>query len=234
MPLPFENRTQAAEALALRLHDYRGRNPLILAIPRGGVPMGKIIAERLEGELDVVLVHKLGSPFNPEFAIGAVDETGATYPAPSAIWFHVTRSCVAHEKARQLALLKERRARYTPVRPPIDPAGRIVIVVDDGLATGATMKAALHAVRCRRPAELVCAVPVAAPQCLAQLMPLERFQPDCAVDPGRFARGTALRLLAMARHVASTRLVPQANRLGLASHSQAESALAAGSAQRVK
>jgi predicted phosphoribosyltransferase len=172
MPLPFENRTQAAEALALRLHDYRGRNPLILAIPRGGVPMGKIIAERLEGELDVVLVHKLGSPFNPEFAIGAVDETGATYPAPSAIWFHVTRACVAHEKARQLALLKERRARYTPVRPPIDPAGRIVIVVDDGLATGATMKAALHAVRCRRPAELVCAVPVAAPQCLAQLMPL--------------------------------------------------------------
>jgi putative phosphoribosyl transferase len=172
MQLPFENRTQAAEALALRLRDYQGRNPLILAIPRGAVPMGKIIAKRLEGELDVVLVHKLRSPLNREFAIGAIDETGSTYLAPSAKWFLATRAFVEREKTRQLALLKERRARYTPFHRPIDPEGRIAIVVDDGLATGATMIAALRAIRLGNPAELVCAVPVAAPQSLDKVMPL--------------------------------------------------------------
>ena len=165
----FADRTEAAEALVARLMNYSGRNPLILAIPRGAVPMGKIIADRLGGELDIVLVRKLGAPFNPEFALGAVDETG---------WVHLNRSFdgegeasafIAQEKTRQLELMRERRARYTPFRPPIDPAGRVVIVVDDGLATGATMIAALHAIRAKNPAELVCAVPVAAPESLASV-----------------------------------------------------------------
>jgi putative phosphoribosyl transferase len=165
----FADREEAAEALASSLQDYRGRNPLILAIPRGAVPMGKIIADRLGGELDIILVRKIGAPLNPEFALGAVDETG---------WVHLNRFAeeeggttpfITKEKSRQLALLKERRARYTPSRQPIDPAGRIAIVVDDGLATGATMIAALHAVRARNPAELVCAVPVAAPESLASV-----------------------------------------------------------------
>jgi putative phosphoribosyl transferase len=165
----YADRTDAAEALAARLTDYGGRNPLILAIPRGAVPMGKIIADRLGGKLDIVLVRKLGAPFNPEFALGAVDETG---------WAHLNRSFgeegdtsayIEEEKTRQLELMRERRARYTPSRPPVDPAGRIVIVVDDGLATGATMIAALHAIRAKNPAELVCAVPVAARESLASV-----------------------------------------------------------------
>jgi putative phosphoribosyl transferase len=185
MQLPFENRTQAAEALALRLQNYQGRNPLILAIPRGAVPMGKVIAERLDGELDVVLVHKLRSPFNAEFAIGAIDETGLTYLAPSTKWFHAISAFVEHEKRRQLALLKERRARYTPFQRPIDPKGRIAIIVDDGLATGATMIAALRAIRLGNPAELICAVPVAAPQSLDKVMPLADSV-LCLYEPSNF------------------------------------------------
>jgi putative phosphoribosyl transferase len=101
--------------------------------------MGKIIAERLGGELDVVLVHKLGSPFNREFAIGAIDATGAAYLVPSTTWFHATRAWVEKEKTRQLARLKERRARYTPVRRPIDPAGRIILA-DAQVNLGATKR----------------------------------------------------------------------------------------------
>lgn len=169
MPLrmTFTDRAEAAEALALRLSNYRGRNPLILAIPRGAVPMGQIIAQRLGGELDIVLVRKLSAPFDPEYAIGAIDETGWVYMNDPNHEEGAANTSLAREKSRQLALLKERRALYTPLRHPVDPAGRIVIVVDDGLATGASMIAALHAVRARKPDELVCAVPVGAPESLA-------------------------------------------------------------------
>jgi putative phosphoribosyl transferase len=167
----FADRAEAAEALALRLQDYQGRHPLILAIPRGAVPMGKIIAERLKGELDVVLVHKLRSLFNPEFAIGSIDESGWTYINPFAEEESQTNGFMAMEKSRQLEILKQRRAQYTPSRQPLDPSARIAIVVDDGLATGATMIAALHAVRAKNPAELVCAIPVAAPDSLARVTP---------------------------------------------------------------
>jgi len=156
----FTDRGAAAEALATHLQEYQGRNPLILAIPRGAVPMGKVLAERLDGELDIVLVHKLGAPFDPEFAIGAIDETGWTYLS-SDVEDDESR-LIEQVKSRQLDALKKRRALYTPFTHAVDPKDRIVIVVDDGLATGATMIAALHAVRAKKPAELVCAVPVAA------------------------------------------------------------------------
>lgn len=168
----FEDRIQAATLLAERLEHYRGRNPLVLAIPRGAVPMGKVVADALGGELDVVLVHKFGAPYDPEFALGAVDETGWTYITPDAQRYGADSRYVAEEKQHQLEVLKRRRAQYTPCRPPIDPKGRIVIVVDDGIATGATMIAALHATRAREPAELVCAVPVAALDSLEYVKPL--------------------------------------------------------------
>ena len=165
----FQNRQEAASRLADRLVDYKGRHPLVLAIPRGAVPMARLIAERLEGDFDVVLVRKLRAPHQPELAIGSVDESGWTYIAPYAASMGVDKDYVETEKRLQMDTIRKRRAQYTPIRPPIDPAARVVIVVDDGLATGATMISALHGLRQHKPARLVCAVPVAPPDTLARV-----------------------------------------------------------------
>lgn len=157
----FQDRAEAAERLATALAQWRGKNPLVAAIPRGAVPMGCIIAERLDGDLDVVLTRKLHAPGSPEFAIGAVDESGWVYVADYAQAAGATPIYIQEQVQAELETIRGRRVRYTPGRPPIDPEGRIVIVVDDGLATGATMIAALHAMRVRHPARLICAVPVA-------------------------------------------------------------------------
>jgi predicted phosphoribosyltransferase len=156
----FADRIHAARLLAQQLTRYRGMDPLVLAVPRGAVPMGEVIAEALDGDLDVVLVHKLGAPGNPEYALGAVSETGEVLLRPEArLTVHPGWLSGAIEKERRE--LARRRALFTPGRDAPDVAGRTVIVVDDGVATGATLAAALRLVRRGGPRRLIAAVAVA-------------------------------------------------------------------------
>ncbi|WP_016855764.1 phosphoribosyltransferase [Halomonas smyrnensis] len=163
----FRDRRDAAEQLAHRLAPLRQQRPLVLAIPRGGVPMGRLIADALEGDLDVVLVRKLGAPGQPEYAIGAVGEEERVRLEPAAA--HYDERQIASEIEAQQARLADRRRRYTPVRAPIDPAGRVVVVVDDGSATGATMAMALETLKHRHPARLIAALGAAPPETVARL-----------------------------------------------------------------
>ena len=185
MKLPFRDRQDAAQRLAAALARYRGCDPLVMAIPRGGVPIGRVVAEALDGDLDVALVRKLGAPSNPEFAIGAVDEAGVVTLGEDLDVAGADSGYVEREASRQLELIRERRQRYGAGRIASPVAGRTVIVVDDGLATGATMLAALRCLRAARPARLVWAVPVAA---TASLAAARRFADEvvCLATPAPF------------------------------------------------
>ena len=183
--LRFRDRLEAAELLAQRLVQYRGQKPLILAIPRGGVPMGEHIAKALQGELDVVLVHKLRAPHQPEFAIGAVSEAKHVYITEDLHRLGISREYLEKETQAELKRLKRRRALYTPVRAPISPAGRITIVVDDGVATGWTMLAALRLIKDLGPKKLIAAIAVAPPDAIARLEK-EADEMVCLISPREF------------------------------------------------
>jgi predicted phosphoribosyltransferase len=166
----FKNRDEAARRLAERLASYRGQHPLVLGVPRGAVPMAAIIADALEGDLDVVLVRKLRAPGQPELAIGAVDDTGAVVKGE---YFDIAAAdYVRQEVQTQLALLRQRREAYGGAHASIPPAGRVVVLVDDGVATGASMEAAIHAVRAKQPKTLVVAIGVAPTATVARLRAL--------------------------------------------------------------
>ncbi len=157
----YRDRDAAARLLAVKLKRYRPDQPLVLAIPRGAVPIGRIIADTLGCELDVVLVRKIGAPDNPELALGAVNEHGDVYLNSLKERLGVSDKYITQTVKQELAVLLRRRASYTPVRPPIPLAGRTVILVDDGVATGATLLAAIHSARAARAAKVIAAAPVA-------------------------------------------------------------------------
>jgi putative phosphoribosyl transferase len=181
----FYDRADAARQLAEKLAFCKGQNPLVLAIPRGAVGMGRIIAQALGGELDVILVRKLRAPFQPELAVGAIDENGATIIDDYAEIVGADQRYLESEKRAQLDAIRSRRTQYTPVRAPIPIAGRTVIVVDDGLATGSTMMAALRSLKAQNPATLICAVPVSPPDTLQKIAPLAD-QVVCLEAPDNF------------------------------------------------
>lgn len=167
----FKDRLDAARRLARALEKYRGQRPVVLAVPRGAVVLGRVIADALGGELDVLFVRKLRAPGSDEVAVGAIDEDAKVYVAENAADLGADDAYLEREKAFQLELVGRRRAAYTPARRRIDPADRVAIVVDDGLATGLTMVAALRAARAKSAAWVVCAVPVASPRGIARVQP---------------------------------------------------------------
>ena len=168
----FKDRLDAAHQLAEALSDCRGLHPLVLAIPRGAVPMAQVIAMQLGGDMDVVLVRKLRAPLMPEVAVGAIDESGRVYLNHEARRMGADATYLQQEEKLQLATVRRRRHLDSTRGRPADLAGRTAIGVDEGLATGATMIAALASVRQQNPARLVCAVPVASAEALAAIRPL--------------------------------------------------------------
>jgi len=168
----FRNRSEAGRRLAAALAHLHGRDPVVLALPRGGVPVAYEIASVLEAPLDVVLVRKIGAPLQRELAAAAVVDGEKTEIVrnPEVIEaLHVGEDYLRREAERQVAEIERRRRLYLGERPPASVAGRTAIVVDDGIATGATVRAALRGVHRRHPAHLVLAVPVAPPEAVAAL-----------------------------------------------------------------
>jgi len=169
----FHDRDEAGWRLVERLRGSRVEKPLVLAIPRGGVEVGAAIARGLGAELDVVLSRKLRSPHQPELAIGAVTENGEVYLNHfAAAMTDVGSSFIEAERRRQLDKIDRRKTAIRAVRPRAEIAGRTVILTDDGIATGATMIAALKMVRAAGAREIIVAVPVGAPDRIDALRPL--------------------------------------------------------------
>ena len=157
----FRDRLDAGACLAECLAAYAGTGALVLAIPRGGVPVGAEVARRLGADLDVVVARKLGSPISPELAIGAVTANGGRFLNDEIIRsLDVSPAYLAAVTAREMAEARRREECFRGPHARSEVAGRIVIVVDDGLAPGATMRAAARSVRSRHPHRLVGAVPV--------------------------------------------------------------------------
>jgi predicted phosphoribosyltransferase len=165
----FANRENAALKMIPKLQKYRGANPLVLAIPRGAVVMAEIMVNSIGGELDVLLVSKITSDALSEIAIGAVSETGFVRFEDTAFRMMVDKEELDRLARRKIADLQERRQIYAPLVKPGDPKGRTVIIVDDGIATGATMLVAIESIRALKPQRIVIASPVASNQAIERL-----------------------------------------------------------------
>lgn len=170
----YANREQAGRELGARLIQYRSPDTVVLALPRGGVPVAREIAAVLGASLDVVLVRKIGAPGQPELAIGAVADGASpemVVNEPIARVLDLEPDYLEKEKDRALAEIERRRRTYRGTREPPALTGRTVILVDDGLATGMTALAGLRSVRRQRPGHLILAVPVASPDTIELLRP---------------------------------------------------------------
>jgi putative phosphoribosyl transferase len=181
----FADRSEAGRRLAERLARFKSEQPLVLALPRGGVPVGFEVARALDAPLDLILVRKIGAPFQPELAIGAVvdgDQAETVLNRDLVADLQIAEGYVERERARQLEEIERRRRLYAAGRPRIDVRDRTAIVVDDGIATGATVEAALHAVRRSGPRRLVLAVPVAPRDTLERLRP-QVDEIECLMTP---------------------------------------------------
>ena len=187
----FRNRADAGRKLATALFHYKSQRPIVLALLRGGVPVAAEVAAALGSPLDIVLVRKIGAPMQPELAIGAVVDGGDPIVVHNSEVERLTDTTPEQFEVlcqQELTEIERRRRRFLGNRTPLDPRGRVVIVIDDGIATGATMRAALQATRTRKPAKLVLAVPVAPTEILQDLRPevdevicLTRLEPFGAV-----------------------------------------------------
>lgn len=175
-----------AQALAARPSDQVGTAPLVLGLPRGGVPVAYEVARALEAPLDVLVVRKLGMPGREELALGAVASGGVEVLNEELVRsLRVQPAALEAVRARELAELARREREYRGLRPPLDVRGKRVIVVDDGVATGATVRAAIEALRQAGASHVTLAVPVASPDAARQL---EQLVDDlvCPATPERF------------------------------------------------
>ncbi|PWS35962.1 phosphoribosyltransferase [Falsiroseomonas bella] len=180
----FADRAEAGRLLAERVKALGPRDPVVYALPRGGVPVAAEVAAALGAPLDLVLVRKIGAPGQPELALGAVVDGDAPEVVLNADIVAATgasEAFIAAARLRELAEIERRRARYLTGLAPVDPRGRTAVVVDDGLATGASARAALRALRRRGAARLVLATPVAPPETL-KAMRGEADDTVCAVE----------------------------------------------------
>lgn len=183
----FSDRRQAGAELGHRLLHYRGKDTVVLALPRGGVPVGFEVARQLDADLDVFVVRKLGMPGHREYAIGAIASGGVQFLDHEVLrLYQVPEAAVAAVVREERAELERREREYRRHAPLTPLTGRIVILVDDGLATGSTMKAAVEAVRRHQPARVVVAVPVGAPSTCRELEALAD-EVVCARTPEPFS-----------------------------------------------
>lgn len=168
---PFKDRREAGRLLAQQLSDYSGQKPVVLGIPRGGIIVAQEIARALPADLDIVLAHKLRTPGHVELAMGSVAEDGRLFLNEHVIWeLGIGEAYIQQEKARQMAEIRRRTELFRQGRPKVPLAGRIVIVTDDGVATGATTQAALWAVRLEKPEKLIAAFPVGPEDTITRLI----------------------------------------------------------------
>lgn len=188
----FRDRADAGRQLAERVAALTLARPVVLALPRGGLPVAAAVADRLAAPLDILLVRKIGMPGHAEYAAGALVDGNP----PEAVWndealaFHNLRAeDFAAAIAREADTIARRRRDYLGGRAPVPVEGASAIVVDDGIATGATMRAALKGLAARRPARVILAVPCAAPDSLETLRPLVDDMVCLAAPPGFFAVG---------------------------------------------